>query len=190
MKKAGMILIAAAFVCSSGFFKKSEDGSYSLDTEAAEKKASEASAAASAEVDKASKAAEEAANQAIEKIKAEAAKINVSKEEIMADLEKPLDDIKTKVSAMDPAKLTAYLNQYNTVFEDTQAKVADYTKQVKDLKFTEKFSKKGKELKAQLETYSNQFNGLKEQATVYLDKLKGYGLDPAALGIDLSAYGL
>lgn len=190
MKKFGIVLMAAAFVCSSGFLKKSEDGSYSVDTSGIEKQANDVAVAASAKADEMTKQAEDLSAKAIEKIKEQAAKLTVSKEEVLADLQKPLEDIKTKAAAMDPAKLTAYLGQYSAVFADAQAKVTEYTQQVKDLKWTQKFSAKGKELKSQLSKYSDQFNGLKEQAGVYLEKLKGYGLDPAALGIDLSAYGL
>jgi cell division septum initiation protein DivIVA len=190
MKKFGILLIATAFVCSSGFFKKGKDGSYSVDTAAAEKKANEVAAQASAEADKMTQQASTMSEVADIKIKEAAAKMNVPKEEILADLEKPLADIKTKVEAMDPVKLTAYLNQYNNVLTDSQAKVSDYTQQVKDLKFTQKFSKKGKEAKAQLEKYTGQYSGLKEQGSVYLSKLTSFGFDPAMLGIDLSAYGL
>lgn len=190
MKKFGLLLMATAFICSSGFFKKSEDGSYAVDTSAVEKQANDAAAAAAAKADELSKQAGDMSAKALEKIKSEAAKLKVSKEEILADLAKPLDDIMTKVSTMDPVKLTAYLNQYSNVFTDTKQKVADYSRQVKDLKWTQKFSKKGKELKSQLAQYNKQFSGLKEQCSVYLDKLESFGFDPAALGIDLSAYGL
>lgn len=182
--------MAAAFVCSSGFFNKDENGSYSLDTSGIEKKAGDAAASAALKADEVKNQAGEYSAQAIENIKAEAAKINVSKDEIIADLAKPLEDIKTKAAAMDPAKLTAYLGKYSTVLSDTQAKVTKFTQKVKDLKLTEQISEKGKKYKAKLEQYTTQFNGLKEQAEVYLTALKGLGLDPAALGIDLSAYGL
>ncbi|QBG49188.1 hypothetical protein EGM51_17955 [Verrucomicrobia bacterium S94] len=190
MKNLGIVLMAAAFICSSGFLKKGEDGSYSVDTSGIEKKANEAAAAASAKADEVTKQAETLSTKAVEKIKEQAAKLSVSKEEVLADLQKPLKDIQAKVATMDPAKLTAYLGQYSSVFADTQSKVTAYSQQVKDLKWYEKFSTKSKELKTQLSEYSNQFSGLKEKAGVYLEKLKGYGLDPAALGIDLSAYGL
>ena len=190
MKKTGLILMAVACICSCGFFKKGKDGSYSIDTSEIDKQASNVTATANAEIDKASKKSEEYKAKTIAKIKAEAEKVAVSKEEVLAELEKPVEDIKTKAAALDPAKLTAYLYQYSHVIADSQAKVADYTQQVKDLKFTQKFSKEGKELKAQLDNYTTQFNDLSEQASVYLNSLKGFGLDPAALGIDLSAYGL
>lgn len=190
MKKAGIVLMAAAFVCSSGFLKKGENGDYALDTSNIEMQAADAVNTASAKAEEASQKAGELSAMAIEKIKAEAAKLNISAADITADLAKPLEEIKTKVAAMDPAKLTAYLGQYSSLFEDTQAKVASYTQQVKDLKWTQKFTAKGREVKAQLAQYTDQLNGLKEQAAMYLTTLKGYGLDPAALGIDLSAYGL
>lgn len=190
MKKVGLLLITAVFVFGSGFLKKSEDGNYSLDTAEAEKKANEAAATANAEVEKYAKQAGEITDAAIAKIKEAAAKISVPKEEVIADLDKTLDELKAKAAAMDPAKVVAYLDQYNNVFKDTQAKVADYTQQVKDLKWTQKFSKKGKELKADLEKYNDRFAGLKDQAEVYLAQLKSFGLDPAAFGLDLSAYGL
>ncbi|MDF7800844.1 hypothetical protein P4C99_15320 [Pontiellaceae bacterium B1224] len=190
MKKIGLTIVMTAFLCSSGFFKKGEDGSYSVDTSAVEKKATDAAAVASAKADELSKQAGDLSSAAIEKIKEQAAKFTVPKDEVVTDLSKSMDDIKAKVAAMDPVKLTAYLNQYTTVFTDTKAKVADYTQQVKDLKWTQKWSKKGKELKEQLKQYNTQFSGLKEQCTLYLDKLESLGLDPASLGIDLSAYGL
>ena len=190
MKKVGLILMTTAFICGSGFFKKSEDGSYSVDTSAVEKQANDAAAAASTKADELSKQAGDMSAAAIEKIKEQAAKFTVPKDEVVADLSKSMDDIKAKVAAMDPVKLTAYLNQYTTVFSETKAKVAKYAQEVKDLKWTQKWSKKGKELKSQLTQYNKQFSGLKEQCTLYLDKLESYGFDPAALGIDLSAYGL
>lgn len=190
IKKIGFSVVAAAFVFSSGFMKKGEDGSFSLDTAAVEKKATEVSAQASAEADKLAGQAADAAASAMEQIKAAAAKYSVSEEEIMADLSKSTDAIKAKVSAMDPAKLVAYLDTYQAVFAGTQDKVAEYTAQVKDLKWSEKFSAKGKELKSQLTQYNAQFSGLKEQCGVYMEKLKSYGTALEAYGIDLSAYGL
>jgi hypothetical protein len=152
MKKLSILILAGAFVFGSGFFKKGEDGSYSVDTSGIEKKASDAAAAASTKADDLSKQAEEISAKAIEKIKTEAAKINV--------------------------------------LSNTKTKMADYTQQAKNLNFFQKFSTKGKELKAQAEKYTSQFDGLKNQCSVYTEKLTALGITPAALGIDLSEYGL
>jgi predicted nucleic acid-binding Zn-ribbon protein len=190
MKKIGFIIMATAFICGSGFFKKSEDGSYSVDTSAVEKQAADAAASASAQADKLTAKASDMATGATEQIKEAAAKYKVSKEEIMADLSKPLDQIKTKLASMDAIKLTSYLSEYSSVLSDTKQKVADYTQQVKDLKWTQKWSAKAKELKTQVSQYNNQYTGLKEQCSLYVDKLKAFGFDPSSLGIDLSAYGL
>ncbi len=180
--------MAAAFVLGSGFFKKNEDGSY--DTDAMKKQASEVTAQATAEADKISKQADEMSEKAVKKAKKTVASMDVKKEEILADLNKSLAEIKQKVSGMDTAKLVAYANKYTEVFADNKDQIADYTAKLKDLKWTEKMGSKGKELKEQLEGYQAQYEGLKGQCTVYMNKLKSYGIDPAAFGIDLSAYGL
>ncbi|MEN7973545.1 MAG: hypothetical protein ABFR47_06885 [Verrucomicrobiota bacterium] len=179
MKRIGLVLFAAAFVFGSGFLKQNEDGSLSADTSGLIKKA-----------DETAKQAEAMATNAVEQAKKVAESYNVKKEEIIADLEKPVEAIKQKVAGMDAAKLVAYLNQYSNVFSDTQNQVTDYTAQLKELKWTQKLGAKGKELKSQISQYTGQLKGLKEQCSLYIDKLESYGVDPSAYGIDLSAYGL
>jgi uncharacterized coiled-coil DUF342 family protein len=181
---------AAAVLFCTGFFKKDKDGNIGVDTSGIEKQANDATAKASAEMDKAKKQADTVRANAAEKAKKAAESITVKKEEIIADLDKNIDEIKTKVAGMDTAKLIAYANTYGDVFADTQNKINEYTAQVKDLKFKEKFSAKGKELKNQLSTYKGRFDGLKEQCKLYTDKLESYGMDLSAYGLDLSAYGL
>ncbi len=179
MKKIGLLIVAVAFVLSSGFLNKNKDGSLSLDK-----------AGLAKEAEKATQKAQTFTADAMEKAKKAAASIDVSKEEIIADLGKSVDQMKQKVSGMDPAKLVAYLNQYRNVLTDTQKEVTEYTTQVKDLKWTEKFGAKGKDLKNKLANYSGQLKGLKEQCGFYISKLESYGVDLSSYGIDLSAYGL
>jgi NADH dehydrogenase/NADH:ubiquinone oxidoreductase subunit G len=179
MKKIGLLIIATAFLLGSGFLKKNADGTTALDTSSLTKAAADAT-----------EQAETMTADAVAKAKKAAESITVKKEEILADLEKPLDEIKQKVAGMDTARLMAYASKYTEVFSDSQDKIAEYTAQLKDLKWTQKLGAKGKEIKGQLASYTDQFAGLKEHATLYLDKLKATGIDPAAYGIDLSAYGL
>ena len=179
MKNITALLIATAFLCGSGFFKQNEDGSVGIDTSSLTQKAGEAA-----------KQTEALSQDAIEKIKAAAAKIAVPKEELVSDLALPIDAIKQKVGGMDTAHLVAYLNQYGSVFEDTQAQIANYAQQVKGLKMTEAFGAKGKELKAELAKYTNQLNGLKEQCSIYADALKAYGVDLSAVVPALSSFGM
>jgi len=190
MKKIGLVLVTAAFVFSCGFFGKNKDGSVSTDVSSLTKKADEMGAQAKAEMDKVSQEAGELSAKAMEAAKKKAASMKISSEEIIGDLDKTVDQLKQKVSGMDSATVMAYVSQYSTVFSDTQNKISELTGQVKNLKWTEKLGSKGKELKGQLATYTDQFKALKNQCTVYVDKFKSYGVDPAALGIDLSAYGL
>ncbi len=179
MKKIGLVIITAAFVFSSGFFKKNEDGSYAADTAGLTKAANEMKAEAGALSEK-----------TIEAAKKKAAAMKVPSEEIIADLSKTTEQLKQKMAGMDTATVMAYMGQYSTVFAETQKKITDLSTQVKDLGWKDKLGSKGKELKGQLATYTDQFNGLKDQCTVYVDKIKSFGIDPAAYGVDLSAYGL
>lgn len=183
MKRIGLLIVAAAFVFSSGFLKKNADGTFSADTAALEKKANELAA-------QASEKGGQVAKDAMEKMKKAAAKYTVNEDEIMGDLSKGADAIKQKVAAMDPAKLIAYLSKYKDVLKGSMQNVTETNQQVSELNWMQKFSKKGKELKAQTSKYKEQFNGLKEQAKIYVEKLESYGISFADLGIDLSAYGL
>jgi hypothetical protein len=177
--KPSVFIAVVAFVVGSGFLKQNADGTTSLDTSGLAKAAADATGQA-----------ETMTADAVAKAKKAAESITVKKEEILADLDKPLEEIKQKVAGMDAARLVAYAGKYGEVFADSQAKIADYTDQLKALKWTEKLGEKGKEIKGQLATYTDQFAGLKQQAGLYMDKIKATGIDPAAYGIDLSAYGL
>lgn len=183
MKKLGLLIVAAAFVFGSGFLKKNADGSTSLDTASLQKQADDATAKAQAEMDKAAKQAEAAKQKAIAETKKAAEKINVKAEDIKADLAMSVDQIKAKIDTFKEDQLLAYAEKYKAIYADKKAQVAEYTQKVKDLKWTEKWGKKGRELKSQLKGYKGQLGTLAEQYTIYADKLK-------AMGIDLSAFGL
>ena len=190
MKKTSILILSVAFVCGSGFFKKDKDGNYAVDTASIEKQAGDVKAQAAVEADKLAKKAEASAAKMQEQVKKAAEKYNVKEEEILADLGKSTAELKTKVANMDKAKVVAYLSKYKDVFAGTEGKIAEYKEQVKNLKWTQKYSAKGKELKSSLNQYNNQFKGLKTQASVYVDQLEGYGINLADYGVDLSKYGL
>lgn len=180
MKKLGLLIMAVAFVLGSGFLGKDKDGSVAVPgMDEISKQAGEAT-----------KQAEAMTQEAAEKAKKAAASINVKTEEIMADLDKTIDEMKAKVAGMDKARLVAYASKYTDVFADTQDQIAALKGKLKDLKWTEKLGAKGRELKKQISTYNEQFKGLKQQCGLYIDKLESYGVDLSAYGIDLSAYGL
>lgn len=188
MKRFGIILIASAFVFSSGFFKKSEDGSYSIDTTSIEKKTTDAiETKATAEAEK---MAATSTSEMVAAAKKAVAQYDITDEEILADLAKTKDEIVAKVAAMDKTKLIAYLSKYKEVFAGTEGKMAEYTKQIKNLSITQKYSAKGKELKASMKKYTDQYDSLKTQAAVYVEKLESYGVNLSSYGIDLSKYGL
>ncbi|MDD3277214.1 MAG: hypothetical protein PHP93_09210, partial [Kiritimatiellales bacterium] len=107
----------------------------------------------------------------------------VNKDNVMAELDRPVADIKAKVSSLGQPELMAYANTYKDVLLEKKDQIAGLTSQLKALPMADVFGEKGKALKDQLSQYTSQFSGLKERYSVYLDKLK-------ALGVDLSAFGL
>ena len=88
MKYSSVMIITIAVVFSSGFFKKGEDGSYSVDTASIEKQVNDAKTKAAVEADKLAAKAESTKTEMIEKAQKAAEKYNVKEEEILADLGK------------------------------------------------------------------------------------------------------
>jgi hypothetical protein len=96
MKKPGLFTLAAIIVFGCGFLDQNEDGNVSVDTAGLAKQTEEAT-----------KQAEVVTTASAEKVRKAAESINVSKEEIPADLGKSADEITQKVAGMDPAQLAA-----------------------------------------------------------------------------------
>lgn len=109
--------------------------------------------------------------------------LTVNKDNVMAELDRPVADIKAKVSSLGQPELMAYANTYKDVLLEKKDQIAGLTSQLKALPMADVFGEKGKALKDQLSQYTSQLSGLKERYSVYLDKLK-------TLGVDLSAFGL
>jgi len=109
--------------------------------------------------------------------------LTVKAEEVMGDLNKSVEEIKQKVAAFDKTQVLAYANKYKDVLLEKKDQITELTSKIKGLSMTDALGEKGKALKGQLTQYTDQFNGLKERYSVYLDKLKEFG-------VDLSAYGL
>lgn len=109
--------------------------------------------------------------------------VTVKAEEVMNDLNMTVADIKKKVASYDVTKVTAYADTYKDVILQKKDEIAGLTEKVKGLSMSDALGEKGKAIKEQLEQYTAQFDGLKKRYSVYLDKLKEFG-------VDLSAYGL
>ena len=168
MNKVMFFGLAAAIVLSAGC-KKNEEGTTEIMTveEVVEK---------TAEV---SEKAEEVTQQAAEAIST----FTVKAEDVMSDLNQSVQEIKTKVADFDKTQVLAYANEYKTVILEKKDELAALTEKLKGLSMTEMVGEKGKALKGQLTQYSDQLGALKDRYSIYLDKLKEYG-------VDLSAYGL
>lgn len=127
--------------------------------------------------------AEAAAKQVTEQAEAAVSTLKVKAEDVMGDLNQSVDAIKDKVAEFDKTQLLAYVDQYKTVILEKKDQIAALTEQIKAIPMTEMMGEKTLALKEQLGKYTQDFTALKERYTVYLDKLKEYG-------VDLSSYAL
>ena len=118
-----------------------------------------------------------------EQAEAAVSAITVKAEDVMADLNQSVEQIKEKVAAFDKTQVLAYADQYKTVLLEKKDQIADLTGQLKGLSMTEMMGDKAKALKEQIAQYSEQLTALKDRYSVYLNKLEEFG-------VDLSAYTL
>ena len=124
--------------------------------------------------------ATEKAAEITEKAGAAVSTLTVKAEDVMADLNQSVEEIKQKVAAFDKTEVLAYVDQYKSVLLEKKDQIADLTGQIKGLSMTEMMGDKAKGLKDQLAQYSDQFAGLKDRYSVYLQKLEEFGVDVSA----------
>lgn len=127
--------------------------------------------------------AETTAHKISEKIQTAVESATIDREDILTDLNRPLEEIKTEAANYDQAKATAYANGYKEIITEKTDQLAGLKDQLKGFSMGDLLGEKGKSLKEQISQYTSQLSGLKERYQVYLDMLKKYG-------VDLSAYGL
>lgn len=105
--------------------------------------------------------------------------LTVKAEDVMAELNQSVDEIKQKVAGLDAAQLLAYTDQYKAVIAEKKEEIAALKEQVTGLSMTELMGDAGKALKSQISQYSNELAGLTDRYAVYLDALKQTGTEPA-----------
>jgi polyhydroxyalkanoate synthesis regulator phasin len=107
----------------------------------------------------------------------------VSKDEVLAEINQPIADLKAKVETLAQPELMAYASTYKDVLLEKKDQLAGLTSQLKGLAIGDILGEKGKAIKDQISQYTAQFNQLKERYGVYLDKLKSLGANISAFGI-------
>lgn len=184
MKQVVCYALTAGLVLGAGCTKKNEDGTTEkmTATEVAVK-TQETVVKATETVADVTEKAEAVTKEVVQKTEAAVGAFNVKAEDVMADLNQSVEEVKTKVAGFDKTQLLAYADQYKNVILEKKDQLAGLTESLKALSMTEVIGEKGQALKSQLAEYTGQFNGLKERYGVYLDKMKEFG-------VDLSAYGL
>jgi len=172
MKQIIFYALAAGLALSAGC-KKGEDGTTEMMSSEEVVEKTQAVAAQTTE-----KAAEVTAQ-----AEATVSAITVKAEDVMGDLNQSVEQIKEKVAAFDKTQVLAYADQYKNVLLEKKDQIADLTGQLKGLSMTEMMGDKAQALKDQIAQYSEQFAGLKDRYSIYLEKLESFG-------VDLSAYTL
>ena len=172
MKQIIFYALAAGLALSAGC-KKGEDGTTEMMS--AEEIADTTQVAAVQATEKAAEVTETAT--------AAVSAITVKAEDVMGDLNQSVEQIKEKVAAFDKTEVLAYADQYKNVLLEKKDQIADLTGQLKGLSMTEMMGDKAKLIKDQITLYSDQFAGLKDRYSIYLEKLESFG-------VDLSAYAL
>ena len=170
MKQIVFYALAAGLALSAGC-RKGEDGTTEMMS--AEEVADTTQAAAVQATEKAAEVTEQA--------EAAVSAVAVKAEDVMADLNQSVEQIKEKVAAFDKTQVLAYAEQYKNVLLEKKDQIAELTGQLKGLSMTEMMGDKAQALKDQIAQYTDQFAALKERYSVYLEKLETFG-------VDLSAY--
>ena len=172
MKQIIFYALAAGLAISAGC-KKGEDGTTEMMSSEEVVETTQAVAVQTTE-----KAAEVSAQ-----AEAAVSAITVKAEDVMGDLNQSVEQIKEKVAGFDKTEVLAYADQYKNVLLEKKDQIADLTGQLKGLSMTEMMGDKAKLIKDQITLYSDQFAGLKDRYSIYLEKLESFG-------VDLSAYTL
>jgi ABC-type transporter Mla subunit MlaD len=184
MKQIVFYALTAGLVLGAGCTKKNEDGTTErMTTEEVVVKTQETTVKATEKAAEVTAKATEATKQATQKTQEAVAALNVKADDVMADLNQSVEQIKEKVAGFDKTQLLAYADTYKEVLLEKKDQLAGLTDQLKGLSMTEMIGGKGQALKDQLAQYTDQFSGLKDRYGIYLDQLKTFG-------VDLSAYGL
>lgn len=181
MKQAIFYALAAGLVLSAGCSKKEEPAKV-IPKEPVAQQTPAAPAQVTEKVTAIATQAQAITKDVAQKVEAVKSALTVKTEQVMAELNQPVADIKAKVASLGQPELLANANAYKDVILAKKDQLASLTSQLKSLPMSDMLVK-GKAIKDQLSQYTTQLSGLKERYGVYLDMLK-------KLGVDLSSFGL
>jgi hypothetical protein len=181
MKQVVFYALAAGLVLSAGCSKKEEPAKV-IPKEPVAQQTPAAPAQVTEKVTAIATQAQAITKDVAQKVEAVKSALTVKPEQVMAELNQPIADIKAKVASLGQPELLANANAYKDVILAKKDQLASLTSQLKSLPMSDMLVK-GKAIKDQLSQYTSQLSGLKERYSVYLDMLK-------KLGVDLSAFGI
>jgi hypothetical protein len=181
MKQVVFYALAAGLVLSAGCSKKEEPAKV-IPKEPVAQQTPAAPAQVTEKVTAIATQAQAITKDVAQKVEAVKSALTVKPEQVMAELNQPVAEIKAKVASLGQPELLASANAYKDVILAKKDQLTSLTSQLKSLPMSDMLVK-GKAIKDQLSQYTTQLAGLKERYSVYLDMLK-------KLGVDLSSFGL
>ena len=182
MKQVVFYALAAGLVLSAGCSKKEEPAKV-IPKESVAQQTPAAPTQVKEKVTAIATQAQAITKDVAQKVEAVKSALTVKPEQVMAELNQPVADIKAKVASLGQPELLASATAYKDVILAKKDQLASLASSLKGLPMADMLGAKGKAIKDQLSQYTSQLSGLKERYSVYLDMLK-------KLGVDLSAFGI
>ena len=100
-----------------------------------------------------------------------------------ADGNKPLSEVKAEAAEMDTDDLRAMALKYKAAIQAKLEEANEIKNELKEIPVTEMLGEKAKELKKEMEPFTESINALKERFKIYYAELKKKGGDLS--GLDL-----
>ncbi len=102
---------------------------------------------------------------------------HVAPEDVMEELNLPLETLNAKIASYNPSELISRAKAYQAIFMDYKAKYDAIGSQIKNMPLGNAFTEQGKAIKDKLAEYNSKLGALKERYTLYTNTLKELGFN-------------
>lgn len=99
----------------------------------------------------------------------------VKAEDVMADLDQSVEQVKQKAASLEKNQLQPYVDQYRNLISEKKDEIAALADQIKQTPMAEMLSEKTQALKDRMVQYSDELAALQERLAVYLNRLTTSG---------------
>lgn len=183
MKQVVFHALAAGLILGAGCSKKEDPAPAPVQTAPKETSATQAAPMTFAQMSEKATAVAAKAQAVTKEASRTMNALTVTPEQVLAELDQPVADIKAKAAGYGQPELLATVNAYKDMILAKKDQLAGLSTQLKGLGMTDMLGEKGAAIKNQLTQYTSQLAGLKERYGVYLDMLKKFGVDLSSFGL-------